>query len=360
MPTVALPTSPGPVEAKVRFLDWGGDLVPALGGPVQRLSRLGSRHAIEFVLPPLTMTDAMAWIQRLKRGKNDRVLIPYPLMGFSPGSTGTPQIRTAASGGTTISLRGVAQGATLSEGQPLSIVVGGKRYVYSADAPATATDFAHGVANQANTTVTGPVANAFTIEKTASGGAWDGSAIGSTALSGDFVMRMRPLQTNKPVRVGVNDAPSASTSFEDIERGLYFADGGSVFSTETTSSTSLGSYNATDYWFLRRRGTTIEVLRGVTTDVAAATLQATLTSLSGTVFVDNSFFDLNGRLEVHCTSWEFASVAITPQLRTAVAVGDSVELVAPYIEGYLEGDETGWTLEAARTVGLAFTVVEAE
>ncbi len=41
--------------AKMRMLDWGGDLTPPTGGPVQRLDRLGSRHALDVPLPSMPM-----------------------------------------------------------------------------------------------------------------------------------------------------------------------------------------------------------------------------------------------------------------------------------------------------------------
>lgn len=361
MAAVALPTSPGPVEAKPRFLDWGGELVPALGGPVQRLSRLGSRHAVEFVLPPMTMASAMAWTQRLKRGKNDRVLIPYPLMGFAPGSSGTPTIRTAASGGTTIDIRGVSRSHTLSEGQSLSIVVGGKRYVYSCDNAETAIGAAAGYTVHANATILDLGGSTYRIEKTAGGATWDASVYASISFPGDFLARCRPVQTNADFMFGVDPSPTDGASYTHIDRVLHFSSGGTVTPYEAgVPGTGLGAYTAAQYWFIRRLGTAVEVLRGLTTEVDNATLVHTFTAHSSALFVDSSLNTLNGQFEVYAEHYYHGTVEITPQLRTAVAIGDTVEIETPYIEGYLEGDETSWTLEAARTVGLAFTVVEAE
>jgi hypothetical protein len=53
-----------------------------------------------------------------------------------------------------------------------------------------------------------------------------------------------------------------------------------------------------------------------------------------------------------------ATVQITPLLRSQLFAGDAVNLAAPVLEGWLSGDEYGWTLEAAHTVGLQFTVTE--
>lgn len=51
-------------------------------------------------------------------------------------------------------------------------------------------------------------------------------------------------------------------------------------------------------------------------------------------------------------------VVLDVPLRAAAAVGDVVNLVAPTIEGWIEGDGFGWTLDTSRTVGLSFTVRE--
>jgi hypothetical protein len=53
-----------------------------------------------------------------------------------------------------------------------------------------------------------------------------------------------------------------------------------------------------------------------------------------------------------------ATVAITPLLRSQLTAGDAVNLAAPVLEGWLSGEEFAWTLDAAHTVGLQFTVTE--
>lgn len=55
-----------------------------------------------------------------------------------------------------------------------------------------------------------------------------------------------------------------------------------------------------------------------------------------------------------------ADLSIDPMLRRSPADGDVVEILAPYIEGRLEGREAGWTLDVAMTNGLSFTVIERE
>jgi hypothetical protein len=193
---VALPTTPSPAAAQPRLLDWGADQVPSLGGPAQRLSRMGNRFAVDYDMPPMEYEEAMAWIQRLLRGKTERVLIEFFQPGFDPGNPGSPKVATAAAGGTSLALKDLSSSYRLKEGQFLSIVHSGRRYLHSIDA-----------------------------DVTASGGT--------------------------------------------------------------------------------------------------------------------------------------ATVAITPMLRTAISVNDTVEIATPMIEGTLSGDETGWTVNTAHHVGLSFTVTEA-
>lgn len=45
-------------------------------------------------------------------------------------------------------------------------------------------------------------------------------------------------------------------------------------------------------------------------------------------------------------------------LRSTLSAGDAIELAAPVIEGWLDGDAIAWTIERARTIGLTFTITE--
>src|SRR3546814_13730708 len=102
-----------------RLLDWGADQAPVLGGPMQRITRLGSRHAVDVQMPPMDYPDAMAWLQRLKRGKTDPVLMTFlqpgvRLTGYTKG--------TAPRSGTTRASTGICQAQ--GQGQLVSLVLG--------------------------------------------------------------------------------------------------------------------------------------------------------------------------------------------------------------------------------------------
>ena len=112
--------------------------MPVLGGPMQRVDRTGSRGSLDVVLPPMRYVDGMPWCQRLKRGKKERVVMPFPQPGLVIGNPGAPVVNGAVAGGTSLPIRGLTSGYQIREGQYFSIVHGGRRYLYSADAAATA------------------------------------------------------------------------------------------------------------------------------------------------------------------------------------------------------------------------------
>lgn len=54
-----------------------------------------------------------------------------------------------------------------------------------------------------------------------------------------------------------------------------------------------------------------------------------------------------------------AALPILPEIRRSPADNSALLITQPVIEGFLEGDGREWTVDLARTVGLAFTVIEA-
>lgn len=52
------------------------------------------------------------------------------------------------------------------------------------------------------------------------------------------------------------------------------------------------------------------------------------------------------------------SLLVTPMLRSQLSLNDVVRLDAPWLEGWISGNELAWTIDTARFVGLAFSVTE--
>lgn len=137
MAAIALPTCPMPIEATPFLRDFGGDLVPFMGGPEQRINRIGTRWGVRYTMPEMEGEEARQFVARLTRGKQQRVLMPWPVTDFDPGSPGTPLIHTAAAGGSAIVLKGMTVGYVVREGQFFSIVHNARRYIHMSTGDAT-------------------------------------------------------------------------------------------------------------------------------------------------------------------------------------------------------------------------------
>jgi hypothetical protein len=127
------------ITAQPELVDYGGLLQPPSGGEIQKVERLGTRHAISIVVPPLDGLVAMQWLSRAKRAKLEGGLIGFPQPGFNPGNPGSPVVNAAvAAQATSLPIRGLSAGYLLREGQWLSVIHGGRRYLHSVNAPVTA------------------------------------------------------------------------------------------------------------------------------------------------------------------------------------------------------------------------------
>lgn len=137
--SVALPSSPAPASATPRLIDFGSVQTPPQGGPAQRLNRIGNRYAIEVQMPTLTPDQRRVFVARLMRGLTEGVIMRFPQPGFSVGTPGSPAVNGSGQTGSTLSLRGLSGGYVIKEGQALSIIVGGRRYLHfaAADIPAS-------------------------------------------------------------------------------------------------------------------------------------------------------------------------------------------------------------------------------
>ena len=63
--------------------------------------------------------------------------------------------------------------------------------------------------------------------------------------------------------------------------------------------------------------------------------------------------------KVATTGGVMAALAISPMIRKSPADNAVTEFAEPVVEGFLSGNETMWTVDVARTVGLSFTITEA-
>lgn len=125
--------------AKVRMLDFGGELTPPLGGPVQRINRLGTRFAIDVALAPVSQEpEGRRLTSLLRQAKTEGALFAFPQPGLAIGAPGTPVVDGAVAGGSTVPLAGLTANYAIRMGQFMSFVHGGRRYLHAAVAEAVA------------------------------------------------------------------------------------------------------------------------------------------------------------------------------------------------------------------------------
>jgi hypothetical protein len=136
---ILLPSTPAVRTAKPALVDFGGNLTPSLGGPVQRIERLGTRHGLTVELPPMKEEpDGRLWASALRQGKSNGVRMPWPQFSLPVGSPGSPTVNGAVAGGMSLPVHGLASSYAAKAGQFFSVVHGGRRYLYSITADTTA------------------------------------------------------------------------------------------------------------------------------------------------------------------------------------------------------------------------------
>lgn len=141
MTAVALPSLPAPWMAVPRLLDFGVIAQPPLGGVEQRISRLGSRWAVDFTdLPSMNSVYGQALMAaRFKaRASGSTVSCAWPQPAFAT-AIGTPLVDGAAQAGTTLNIKGLTPGTTgIKSGLFFSLSVSSRNYLYCVTADATA------------------------------------------------------------------------------------------------------------------------------------------------------------------------------------------------------------------------------
>jgi hypothetical protein len=128
---IPLPEPTWRFAAYPELIDAGGVLMPALGGPLQRINRMGSRFRIRVVMPPLrSEADGMVWVARLLRGTTEGVRMLYPLGDFEPGDAGSPLVDGGGQAGLSLLLKGATPGYVFREGQPFNHFDGERYFLY--------------------------------------------------------------------------------------------------------------------------------------------------------------------------------------------------------------------------------------
>jgi len=125
--TVALPLLPKQATVAPRLLRFGGDLLSALGGPTQRIVRLGSRFSVDVQLPTLDAECAGRWVGAMLRADTlgETVSLIVPQLG--DGKVVAAAAGTGAVGASSLAITG---GANMKAGLLFSFQAGGRAYLH--------------------------------------------------------------------------------------------------------------------------------------------------------------------------------------------------------------------------------------
>lgn len=139
MTAITLPETRAIKVDKPRLMDWGGRLVPPLGGAVQTLNRLGTRWALDVSIPTMrTEPDGRTWAAALVQAKVNGVLMWFRQDGLDIGIPSTTSAYQAVDGagqtGSTLNLKGFRPGYVMRLGQFFSVVTNARRYLHMATA----------------------------------------------------------------------------------------------------------------------------------------------------------------------------------------------------------------------------------
>jgi hypothetical protein len=138
---IDLPDHPAPASAAPALVDFGAFLTPSLGGPVQRVERMGTRFKIAVQMPPMPNPKlGRQWVARLIRGKQEGARMAWPLQGFDPGTpgnvgqtggiAGVVLVNGTGQSGRTLVINAATPNYVFREGQFFSVVISGRHYLY--------------------------------------------------------------------------------------------------------------------------------------------------------------------------------------------------------------------------------------
>ncbi len=134
---IDLPALPRGSTIAPRGLRFGGDLRSVLGGPTQRMTRLGSRFAVDVDMPKMAAPCAAGLIAARLRAETlgDTLRLPIPQNG-NGSAAGAP---TATGGAINSAVLTKAGGGAIAVGMFFSFVAGGRSYLHMVTSVAGAT-----------------------------------------------------------------------------------------------------------------------------------------------------------------------------------------------------------------------------
>ena len=120
---------PRATSYNMRAISAANTLSPAFGGADQRLSRKGSRFALDVTIPALSAAGCgMGLVVDLLRGETETLVLAIP--EYLPAVDYGAPLANGVSTGSVLAVKGLTLGAVIRKGKFLSIILAGQRFVY--------------------------------------------------------------------------------------------------------------------------------------------------------------------------------------------------------------------------------------
>lgn len=163
--------------------------------------------------------------------------------------------------------------------------------LYQSDALATGQT----IANNNNTTVTYRGGSVYEIEKTSGANAYNAGAVSSVGMTGDFVLRLRPLIYTNDSLWGVNADPLTNDDYASIDRA-FDINSMTLASAYESGGQVVSAFTIATYLWIWRTGTTLGYGTGADLTTAQASPLRTVTD-SNTLYFDSALFQTGTRAE---------------------------------------------------------------
>ncbi len=123
-----LPSNPKPSAMTPVPVSATNQLNPAFGGPVSRITRLGSRWGFNIAFPEMSYAESLGFRPVLDDTETVRMAIDQP--GIDLSGIGTPVVDGAGQTGSTLNIRGCNNGVTIPAGAFFPVTTDGRPYLY--------------------------------------------------------------------------------------------------------------------------------------------------------------------------------------------------------------------------------------
>lgn len=128
--SVALPAVVRAADVTQRLIDFGATLTPTLGGPSQRIARLGARYALDVRMPPLDDASARAMLGALLKAQTEAATLTLSWPQPAAAALGSVLVNGAGQAGSSLILDHFTAGVSIPALTFFSFIMGGRYYLH--------------------------------------------------------------------------------------------------------------------------------------------------------------------------------------------------------------------------------------